>query len=272
RIVGFPLPDSANPGVRRDGRRGEVGLSRAEVDHILARCLAALRFLRDRDGRGRLEVLQVGRQTGTRGHAREHSPAGLAGQPQFYSQAEAWARYDAALKGSALSGPPFRVGTTVPPLPFSGWHRTILRLARPLTTEARVTGVDAKAALERGRGVVLVCPPAPERAQQLWELVSPVTAGEGPGVGPLVLIICADDAAAAEWPAVAPAGFRVHAVTGLVRSASRLKRRPPQVLAGAVKDLAALVQRTALKLDHVASLVVAWPEALIAGEHAGPLD
>jgi len=135
-----------------------------------------------------------------------------------------------------------------------------------------VTGVDAKAALERGRGVVLVCPPAPERAQQLWELVSPVTAGEGPGVGPLVLIICADDAAAAEWPAVAPAGLRVHAVTGLVRSASRLKRRPPQVLAGAVKDLAALVQRTALKLDHVASLVVAWPEALIAGEHAGALD
>src|SRR5437588_2704860 len=166
----------------------------------------------------------------------------------------------------------------------SGWERRTHRclsvpgivpslpLARPLTTEDRVTGVDAKAALERGRGVVLVGPPAPERAQQLWELVSPVPAGEGPGVGPLVLIICADDAAAAEWPAVAPAGLRVHAVTGLVRSASRLKRRPPQVLAGAVKDLAALVQRTALKLDHVASLVVAWPEALIAGEHAGALD
>ena len=135
-----------------------------------------------------------------------------------------------------------------------------------------MTGAEAKAALERGRGVVLVCPPAPERAQQLWELVSPWTEGEGPGVGPLVLIVCADDAAAAEWPAVAPAGLRVHAVTGLVRSASRLKQRPPQVLAGAVKDLAALVQRAALKLDHVASLVVAWPETLIAGEHAAALD
>src|SRR5205823_352669 len=127
---------------------------------------------------------------------------------------------------------------------FSGWHRTILPLARPLTTEARVTGVDAKAALERGRGVVLVCPPAPERAQQLWELLG-LTPGRGPGVGPPVVIVCADDAAAAEWPAVAPAGLRVHAVTGLVRSASRLKQRPPQVLAGAVKDLAALVQRAA---------------------------
>src|ERR1043166_3930521 len=142
----------------------------------------------------------------------------------------------------------------------------------PLTTEDRVTGAEAKAALERGRGVVLVCPPAPERAQQLWELVSPLTAAEGPGVGPLVLIVCADDAAAAEWPAVAPPGVRVHAVTGLVQSASRLKQRPPQVLAGAVKDLAALVQRAALKLDRVAALVVAWPEALVAGEHAAALD
>src|SRR5207302_9542291 len=43
-------------------------------------------------------------------------------------------------------------------------------------------------------------------------------------------------------------------------------------LAGAVKDLAALVQRAALKLDQVAALVVAWPEALVAGEHAAALD
>jgi len=134
-----------------------------------------------------------------------------------------------------------------------------------------VTGVDAKAALERGRGVVLVCPPAPERARQLWELLGPAP-GLGPGVGLPVLIICADDAAAAEWPAVAPGGLRVHAVTGLARSARRLKEHPPQVLAGAVKDLAALVERAALKVDQVAALVLAWPEALVAGEHAAALD
>jgi len=87
-----------------------------------------------------------------------------------------------------------------------------------------------------------------------------------------VLIICADDAAAAEWPAVAPGGLRVHAVTGLARSARRLKEHPPQVLAGAVKDLAALVERAALKVDQVAALVLAWPEALVAGEHAAALD
>ena len=134
-----------------------------------------------------------------------------------------------------------------------------------------MTGVDAKAALERGRGVVLVCPPAPERARQLWELLGPAP-GHGPGVGLPVLIICADDAAAAEWPAVAPGGLRVHAVTGLARSARRLKEHPPQVLAGAVKDLAALVERAALKVDQVAALVLAWPEALVAGEHAAALD
>jgi len=134
-----------------------------------------------------------------------------------------------------------------------------------------VTGADAKTALERGRPVVLVCPPAPEQAHALWELLGP-TRELGPGVGPPVLIVCADDAAAAGWPSLAPAGLRIHAVTGLARSARRLKERPPQVLTGAVKDLAALVQRAVLKLDRVASLVVAWPEALIAGEHAGALD
>ena len=134
-----------------------------------------------------------------------------------------------------------------------------------------MTGADAKTALGRGRPVVLVCPPAPEQAHALWELLGP-TRELGPGVGPPVLIVCADDAAAAGWPSLAPAGLRIHAVTGLARSARRLKERPPQVLTGAVKDLAALVQRAVLKLDRVASLVVAWPEALIAGEHAGALD
>src|SRR2546425_7242381 len=40
--------------VRGNRRRREVGLPRPQVDHVLARCLAALRLLRDRDGRGGL--------------------------------------------------------------------------------------------------------------------------------------------------------------------------------------------------------------------------
>src|SRR5256886_7721810 len=156
------------------------------------------------------------------------------------------------------------------PLPFSAWYRTILPLARPLTTEDGVTGADARTALERGRGVVLVCPPAAESAQHLWELLDPIP-GRGPGPGPPVLIACADDAAAAAWPAGGPARLRVHAVTGPARTAGRLKRRPHQALAGAAKDVAALVQRAALKLDQGAPLVVAWPEALGAGERAAAL-
>ena len=125
-----------------------------------------------------------------------------------------------------------------------------------------MTGVDAKVALERGRPVVLVCPPAPERAAQLWELL-----------GRMTVVICSDPAAAAEWPAAAPAALRVHAVTGLARSVRRLKAgSPPVVVSGAVADLAALVQQTALKLEQVDCVVVAWPEALVRGEHAGTLD
>jgi DbpA-like RNA binding protein len=131
-----------------------------------------------------------------------------------------------------------------------------------LTIEDRVTLADAKAALERGRAVVLVCPPAPERVQDVWELL-------GPGQ---VLIVCSDDAAAAEWARVAPAGRRVHAVTGLARTAALLKAGSVQTLAGAPKDLAGLAQRSALKLENVSTILVAWPEGLIAGEHAGTLD
>jgi DbpA RNA binding domain len=141
-----------------------------------------------------------------------------------------------------------------------------------LTTEDRVTAADAKAALERGRPVVLVRPPAVEQASDLWEMVGPVTPGRGPGVGPAVLVICGDDASAADWATAAHSGIHVHAVTGLARTAKLLTQRVVQVLAGGVKELAALVQRSALKLGSVSTVVIAWPEALIAGDHAATLD
>jgi len=135
-----------------------------------------------------------------------------------------------------------------------------------------VTAADAKAALERGRPVVLVRPPAVEQVGNLWELVGPATPGHGPGVSPHVLILCADPATAAEWAAAAPAEMRAHAVTGLARSAQILAQGLVHVLAGEVNDLAALVQRSALKLDQVSAVVIAWPETLIAGDRAATLD
>jgi hypothetical protein len=130
-----------------------------------------------------------------------------------------------------------------------------------LTTEDRVTLDEATAALRRGRHVVLVLPPAVEQAAVVWELVSP------PAV-----IVCGDHGSAAEWAAAAPAGVRVHAVTGLSRATHILKERSVPLLAGAVQDLAALLTRSALKLDTLSTVVVAWPEALVSGEHAAALD
>src|SRR5712691_11304418 len=143
---------------------------------------------------------------------------------------------------------------------------------RPLTTEDRVTEADAKAALERGRPVVLVRPPAVEQARDLWELLGPTTPGRRPGASPAVLIVCADDAGAVDWVAAAPSDRSIHAVTGLARTSRVLKECPVDILAGAVKDLAALLQRAALKLDRVASVVVAWPEALVESDGAAALD
>jgi len=141
-----------------------------------------------------------------------------------------------------------------------------------LTTEDRVTGADAKAALERGRPVVLVRPPAVEQAQDVWELLGPLAPGHGPGVGPRVLVLCADDASAAQWVAAAPPDRPVHAVTGLARTSRVLKERPVEILAGAAKDLAALLERAVLKLATVSTVVLAWPEVLVDGDGAAALD
>ncbi len=135
-----------------------------------------------------------------------------------------------------------------------------------------MTEADAKAALERGRPVVLVRPPALEQARDVWELLGPPAPGRGPGVGPRVLVVCADDASAAEWAAAAPSDRLIHAVTGLARTSRVLKQRPIDILAGAVKDLAGLLERAALKLDAVASVVLAWPEALVESDGAATLD
>ncbi len=135
-----------------------------------------------------------------------------------------------------------------------------------------MTAADAKAALERGRPVVLVRPPAVEQVGSLWEMLGPVTTGRGPGASPRVLIMCADHTSAAEWAAAAPSEMRAHAVTGLARSAEVLAHGLVHVLAGEVNDLAALLQRSALKLEQVATVVIAWPETIIAGDHAATLD
>lgn len=104
--------------------------------------------------------------------------------------------------------------------------------------------------VERSRHVVLVLPPAVERASDVWPLI-----------GSNAVVICADHEQAAEWAVAAPAEHRAHAVTGLTRSAALLKEGRVGLLAGAAADLSALVARSALKLASVDTIVIAWPES-----------
>lgn len=103
------------------------------------------------------------------------------------------------------------------------------------------------------RHVVLVTPPAVERAGKAWELI-----------GPRAVIVCADHEQAVLWADAAPPELRAHAVTGLARTAALLKEGRIGVLAGSPADLGALVTRAALKLDTLETILIAWPESFTA--------
>ena len=106
------------------------------------------------------------------------------------------------------------------------------------------------------RHVVLVIPPAVERAGKAWELMDP-----------RAVIVCADHEQATLWADAAPPELRAHAVTGLARTAALLKEGRVGVLVGSPADLGTLLSRSALKLDTLDTLVIAWPESF-----AGELD
>ena len=106
------------------------------------------------------------------------------------------------------------------------------------------------------RHVVLVIPPAVERAGKAWELMDP-----------RAVIVCADHEQAVLWADAAPPERRAHAVTGLARTAALLKEGRVGVLVGSPADLGTLLARSALKLDTLDTLVIAWPESF-----SGELD
>ncbi|MGH7614661.1 MAG: DbpA RNA binding domain-containing protein, partial [Gemmatimonadales bacterium] len=79
-----------------------------------------------------------------------------------------------------------------------------------------------------------------------------------------VVVVCDDHAAAEEWADAAPAGSRAHPVTSLGRSARLLKEGAVDLLAGTPEDLQGLAARSSLKLHTVTTVVLAWPEWLLA--------
>jgi hypothetical protein len=132
---------------------------------------------------------------------------------------------------------------------------------------------EAQAALERGRPVLVVTPPAVEQAAAVWELIDSrgTPTGARP-LGPSVVIVCSDSASAEEWADAAPAGLRAHPVTGLSRSARLLKESAVDVLAGAPEELQGLAARSMLKFDTLATVVVAWPEWLLSSGRLAGLE
>jgi hypothetical protein len=116
--------------------------------------------------------------------------------------------------------------------------------------------IEVRVKAERSRHVVLVIPPAVERAESVWEQL---------GGGPNAVVICGDHVQAAQWADAAPPELRAHAVTGLARTAALLKegRGAGRLLCGAAADLAALVAQAALKLEGIETIVLAWPESFL---------
>ena len=121
--------------------------------------------------------------------------------------------------------------------------------------------VDAAAALERGRPVLIVSPPAPSAPEcaALWPLV---------GESAPVLIVTDGLVAARAWSPAVPQALRFQAVTGLERTARLLSDGAVDVVAGTPADFAALLARSALRADAVRALVLAWPESLAPADAA----
>jgi hypothetical protein len=120
-----------------------------------------------------------------------------------------------------------------------------------------VTGLaEAPAALERGRPVLFVLPPAPARAEALWPLLP------APADGSLrAVILTTDTATAVEWASVAPADIRIHPVTSVSRTARLLAAGGIDVLAGTPDSITALAATAALKLGGVPTVIIGWPGA-----------
>lgn len=133
---------------------------------------------------------------------------------------------------------------------------------------------EAPAALERGRPVMVVTPPAVEQAGAVWGLLGP-TAAPGEAMtprAPRAVIVCADVTAAEDWADAAPPARRVHPVTALERSARLLSEGTVDILAGAPEELQVLATRSTLKLDAIPVIVLAWPEWLQASGRDGALE
>ncbi len=126
-----------------------------------------------------------------------------------------------------------------------------------------------RAALESGKPLVYVCPPAGWALAPLLDRLAP---GE-PGLRVLVLVpepsVAADlSASVGDSGTLAP----LHALTGATRTERLLRRSAARTLVCTPGDALELARRAALKLADLRHLVVAWPEAMLALGDGPALD
>lgn len=127
-----------------------------------------------------------------------------------------------------------------------------------------------RAALEGGKTLVCVAPPAGWALVSLFERLAPI--GDA-GIETLVLVPETPDGldlAAAIRPL--PSAHPVHVVTGLARSAQLLRRTPPRTLVATPADALHLIRQSCFPGPQVRRALVAWPESQIASGQSDALE
>lgn len=134
---------------------------------------------------------------------------------------------------------------------------------------------QSRAGVARGQNVLYVLP---EDAAAVSQVVGPVLERldpDAPGTQLLVLTADPDTAmavakAATRAPCATP--VRVLPVTGVRRAARLLRTRPAVAVAGTPADVLELIRASALKLDSVRVLVLAWVDAILDSAAAEALE
>ena len=127
-----------------------------------------------------------------------------------------------------------------------------------------------RAALESGRSLISVCPPAAWAARPLFEQLP---GDEAPG---LHTVVIAPEATVglelARAARATPARVPVHVATGLARTAHLLASSSVRTLITTPDDGVELLRRAALKPAAARWILVAWPEQSLALGHSAALD
>ena len=128
-----------------------------------------------------------------------------------------------------------------------------------------------RAGVARNQNVLYVLP---QDAAAVGQFLEPILARLEPdAAGTQVLALTPDDETAVSIAEAATrtstgAPVRVFPVTGQKRAARLLRARPATIIAGSPLELLALLHDSALKLDTVRHVIIAWADAMTDGAAA----